>query len=186
MLLWCELIQALSMVPVFVVHFWHNHYTMAQSFVGMTHSVFSFLSHFIWWWHQDDWPLWAVEFHIADKCLIIAMVWGFHYHFEPSLAKIMAIPCLINTTHIVIYQHQYIHLKYAYFDIVLLVYCLMTSLDYIKKKPENILRNMFLLTLCAIGYSMDVPGLMHLCLTPVFWLWYSLIQHSKKEKFSIQ
>lgn len=185
MLFWCELIQAVSIVPVFIVHLYHNHYTMTQAFVGMTHSVFSFLSHFVWWFHQDNtWPLWAVEFHIADKCLIIAMVWGFHYHFEPSLAKIMALPCLINITNIVIYQHQYIHQKYAYFDIILLVYCLMATFDYIRKTPEKILKSLSLLALCVIGYGMDIPGLMHLCLTPAFWMWYNLIQHSKKEKYS--
>lgn len=172
-----ELIQALTMLPVFAVHMLHHRRAVAQSCVGMIHSVCSYAMHFNVWWRQQEWPDWAVELYIADKCLILAVVWGFHYHVEPFSARIAAVPVLVDAAHIALYQHQYIGCRLVYYDVFLLSYILYVSAIFIlfRTKEWKLPTSIVLLALSMIGYGMDIHGLMHSCVAPGFWLWYEII-----------
>lgn len=177
-----ELIQALTMTPVFMIHMLNYRRSVAQSCVGMIHSVFSYAMHFNVWWWQREWPGWAVELYIADKCLILAVVWGFHYHVEPFSARIVAVPVLVDAAHIALYQHQYIGNRLAYYDVFLLSYILYVSAIIIlfRTRRWKLPTSIVLLALSMIGYGMEIHGLMHLCLAPGFWIWYEIIAAQEK------
>lgn len=180
-----ELIQAVTMIPVFVVHMlmFHHPRTVAQSCIGMVHSVFSYAMHFNIWWRQQEWPDWAMELYIADKCLILAVVWGFHYHVEPFSARIVAVPVLVDAAHIAMFQHRYIGNRLAYYDVFMLSYILYVSaiIIFFRTRRWKLPTSIVLLALSMIGYGMDIHGLMHLCLTPGFWIWYEIIK-ARQEK----
>lgn len=175
---WGEFIQAITMVPVFIIHSMHRQQFTSQSLTGMIHSVFSYLMHFnVWWQQQGEWPDWTIELYILDKCFILFMVWGIHYHTEPVSAKIVAVPCLIDASHIVLYQYYYIATKYAYFDIFLLSYMIYVYAVIFMYSTNigKVAIHILLIFLMALGYSMDIPGLMHTMLVPNFWLLYDFI-----------
>lgn len=176
-----ELVQAATMVPVFLVHLGYYQKRKLVSWVGMIHSMISSMMHFhVWWQQQGDWPLWAVELYIADKCMIMIMIWCFQYHLDPSCAKRTALPSLVNVVQIFLYQHQYLHSRYAYFDIVLWVHCSMTILVYLYKTYPHSRSNLYLAVMPAIGYELEIPGLMHLCLAPGFCLFYEYSNEERK------
>lgn len=186
MTFWYELIQAKTMIPVFMVHLTQRHNTKHQSWVGMIHSFISCIMHFSFWWSDKENVWFTCPLYVADKCFILVMMWGFHYHFEPVSAKIMALPVAWDISHIVVYQHDYfLKTRFAYFDIFLLVYITLVSLliIYVMKIRQK-MACAALLFLCMIGYSMEIHGLMHLLLAPGFWLFYNEIK-TKQEKKNI-
>ena len=181
---WYELIQAKTMIPVFLVHMMQSSHVRSQSVIGMMHSFISYLLHMsCWWWHQQD-ELIILWLYIADKCFILLMMWGFHYHFEPISAKRMAFPILWDIFNICRYQHQYyLETRIAYFDIVLLIYTLYVCLlicSYMKKMKQIGFGTMLFLSI--FGYGINIQGLMHLCLAPGFCLLYEEIKEEKNKK----
>lgn len=182
-----ELIQAKTMIPVFLVHFTQQYHTRHQSWVGMIHSVISYMMHFSFWWFEEENVWLGYTTYVADKCFILAMMWGFHYHFEPVSAKIVVLPVILDMGHIIVYQHDYfLKTRFAYFDIFLLVYITLVSLliIYLMKKKHKMATGT-LLFLCMIGYSMEIHGLMHLLLAPGFWLFYEEIKTKQEKKLII-
>lgn len=176
--LWDQFIQAITMIPVFIIHSIHLQKFTAQSLIGMIHSVFSYLLHFhIWWQQQGEWPLWSIELYALDKSFILFLVWGYHYHSEPVSAKIMAVPCILNTYQIVSYQHQYIHTRCAYFDVFLQSYIIYVYLNTIvcHTKTLNAIMLVLILSLSMLGFYLEIPGFMHMMLVPKFWLLYDYI-----------
>jgi hypothetical protein len=184
MLFWRELVQAVTMVPVFAVHLLYTRRTVVQSWVGMIHSVFSYAMHFNTWWQQEEWPDWAVELYIADKCMILAVAWGFHYHMEPRTARVLAIPVLADAVQIALYQHDYVGNRFAYFDVFLLTYLLFVCVIVMlfRARQWELPTSVVLLAMSVVGYGMDIHGLMHLCLAPGFWMWYEIISHTRQEE----
>lgn len=184
---WYELVQAKTMVPVFIVHMAQRRNTMIQSWVGMVHSFFSYMLHLSFWWIHPDEDFYNIKLYlyIADKCFIMTMMWGFHYHFEPRSAKIAAFPVVLDISQIVLYQHNYfLKTRFAYFDIFLLVYISLVSflIIYFLRTPQKMSIGAFIIILCTLGYSMDVNGVMHLSLAPGFWLCYEEIKTRKQQQ----
>ena len=181
-----ELVQAVTMVPVFAVHalMLGNRRTLGQSCVGVAHSIFSCAMHFNTWWRQQEWPEWSLELYIADKCLILAMAWGFHYHVEPFSARVLAVPVVADAAHIVLYQHQHVGDRLAYYDLFLLSYLLYVSAIIIlfRTRRWKLPTSIVLLAASMIGYGLEIHGLMHLCLAPGFWIWYEIIRAQGEEK----
>ena len=103
MTFWYELVQAKTMIPVFIVHFIQQYHTRHQSWVGMTHCVISYMMHVSCWWFEQENVWFRCALYAADKCFILAMMWGFHYHFEPGSAKIAVLPVVLEMSQIVLY-----------------------------------------------------------------------------------
>ena len=183
---WYELIEAKTMVPVFMVHLAQLHNTTHQSWVGMIHSFISYMMHLSFWWihHHEDFYNLKLYLYIADKCFILAMMWGFHHHFEPGSAKIVALPVALDISQIVLYQQDYfLKTRFAYFDIFLLVYITLVSflMMFFMKKYQKMAFGIMLL-LCMVGYKLEIHGLMHLLLAPGFWLCYEEINTKTRRK----
>ena len=108
---------------------------------------------------------------------------GFHHHFEPISAKIMALPVALEISQIVLYQQDYfLKTRFAYFDVLLLLYIALVSLIIISfMRTTQKMATGALLFLCMIGYSIEIHGLMHLMLAPGFCLCYEEIK-TKQEK----
>lgn len=182
-----QFIQATTMIPVFAVHVLNHRRSVAQSCVGMIHSVFSFAMHMNTWWWQKEWPVWAVELYAADKCLILVVAWGFHYHVEPLSAMVAAVPVLVDAVHIALFQHRYVGNRFAYFDVFLLSYILYVNavVLFIRLRRRELPTCVVLMAASIIGYGMDVHGLMHLCLVPGFWIWYEVLRAEEKRRKNI-
>ena len=183
-----ELVQGVTMVPVFIVHSWFVRHTPLSALVGMLQSTCSFLLHMNLWWHQEEWTTTissqSIDLYIADKCTIIMMMWGFHYYFDPFMACIFFLSCFINMVHIVLYQHENVDNKYAYYDVFLLGYIfqvVVSSILFLETRQEQ-QAIIFLFFCCMMGYMLEIPGLMHLSLTPSFWLWHETIKKIIRKK----
>lgn len=186
MAFWHELIQAKTMVPVFMVHLAQRHSTIHQSWVGMTHALVSYMLHVFFWFYHEEENFYNIKLwlYTADKCFILAMMWGFHYHFEPNSAKIAAFPVILDMGQIMVYQQDYfLKTRFAYFDIFLLVYITLVSflMMFFMKKYQKMAFGIILL-FCMVGYKLEIHGLMHLLLAPGFWLCYDEIKMRTKQE----
>lgn len=175
---WVELVQGMTMMPVLLVHSCFLCSTPRQALVGMVHSSCSFLFHTYLWWHQMTWPDYsntAIWLYIADKSTIMMMMWGFHHYFHPFMATIMFLPCLLDVVHIVLYQHESVDNKYAYYDLFLLAYILQVVVASMlfSVRRHSIL---FWFFCSMMGYTMEIPGFMHLVIAPGFWIWHDEIK----------
>lgn len=175
-----QFIQAKTMIPVMVVHLLQQPHLRYQSWVGITHSFISYITHLSIWWAENEWTPFNIRLYTADKCFIAFMMWGFHYHFDPYSAKWVALPIMWDISQIVLYQPFYVGSKFAYFDIVLLTYLLYVSLLVISMMRSYHWIGVGILTTATIGYMFNICGLMHLSLAPGFWLWYQEIKERKK------
>lgn len=177
-----ELIEAKTMVPVFLVHFQQRQRTPHQSLVGMGHSMVSYLMHLSFWWLEQNNVTIRFVLYVADKCFILAMVWGFHYHFDTCSAKIMLVPVVWDMYHILAYQYDYfLQTRFAYFDIFLLAYtaCVFVWIIHLLRVYQK-WTGILLLALSIIGYGLEIHGLMHVMLAPSFWICYEEIHNRKK------
>lgn len=170
---WMELVQGMTMMPVFRVHSYFLSATPPQALIGMVHTYL--------WWHQMTWPDYsntAIWLYIADKSTIMMMMWGFHHYFHPFMATIMFLPCLLDVVHIVLYQHESVDNKYAYYDLFLLAYILQVVVASMlfSVRRHSIL---FWFFCSMLGYIIEIPGFMHLSIAPGFWIWHNEI----KKKF---
>jgi hypothetical protein len=166
-----QLVEAITMVPVFVVHAYNRHCAL-MPLCGMMHAFLSFSMHMSKYTGTND--TLSTLLLISDKIGILGVVWSGHTAIQRPKARRFVVPLIVNGVCIYRGQWYYEHLVVAWYDVPLFIYAGIVVLEYVRLYRRRALLLLWVFIGTA-GHLSRVTGLLHIMLIPSFCIWYGVI-----------